>query len=246
MNLKDKIGCGTTIIAAVLGVVLLILMIIRIPGTDQLAMPLFCVAALFFGIGGVSFMKSGKEDQSKARNELGTLPSFDTNTGELSVFRRAPALRKVISFHDDKNFTTKDDPVKVHYGSATVGGITTGGTYTTGGGQVFSGSYNTGKAYLEYNDILLGIHKDGKYIKGTIKTIRITSEMYNSADSSMKEIINHDGRGYYITVIENAKMNVNEIQYAMGNLTSGHTQDMLKRGYPTRAKCEKILNWLAS
>jgi len=248
-SFKEKIGCFTIILSLIVGVIFLILMLIygNKKGNQYNFILNYLIGAMVLFVIGAGFMAlAGKDDKEKLKKELIIVPSFDKKTGELRVYKRTEALRKVITIKEDKNYTTKNEPVKVHYGSATVGGVTTGGVYTTGGGQVFTGSYATGKSYLEFSDILYETHNDGKPITGIIKTIRITDQMYENA-AEIKDYVSQDDEGHYIiTVIENPKMDLDEVRFAMANLTSATTQNMTKRGYPTREKCEKILKWLTT
>jgi len=67
--------------------------------------------------------------------------------------------------------------------------------------------------------------------------------MYDSSSDPAKDMFIKDDNGYYVPV---NRLSASELSLAARDLHSTRTQDMLKRGYPTYEKCERILNWLTS
>lgn len=177
---------------------------------------------------------------------LTAFATYNKETQTLNVSRRGNGIRNLVTIREAKNYTTKETPVKVHYGSATVGGVTTGGVYTTGGETVFTGSYSTGKYELDYIETEIGtgaLTQDKKQYK-IIYKICLTPELAAQAQNS--NISKYLASGNIIQVVSSSQMSIDELRFAMNNLNSAAAQNMAKRGYPSQAKCQEILNWLST
>ena len=75
-------------------------------------------------------------NMSKGLKELGVNYVVDTNI--LYVSKTGPVLTNCLKIVEARDIITKYEEEKTHFGAVTVGGVTTGGTYKTGGY-----SYNT-------------------------------------------------------------------------------------------------------
>ena len=191
---------------------------------------------------GPIWAKEGK----RSKEMLTEYMSYDTGSATLTIKKRDKGLQDilntkgVIKICDDQNYSSHVTPTKLHIGAATVGGVTTGGTYTTGGQRVVDGHYKTGLCYLEYCDVLFDAQH---YSKGHIKRIVLfPSVLKDAKESSVQKYLSGDT----IIVEQSSKMSLDEMRYAMEDLNSAFTQSTVKRGYPTREKCNEILNWLKS
>ena len=170
---------------------------------------------------------------------------YDKKNQQLILRKRSNELNRLITernlivIKNDSNYTSHDTPTKLHFGAATVGGVTSGGVYTTGGQRVVDGHYGTGRCYLEYCEFLL----DGRdSTKAHIQSIKLSPELLHDAKKS-PAITNYLQNDCIIVECE-AKMSLDEIKRAMQDLNSGYTQSRVKSGYPTRKKCEDIVNWI--
>lgn len=145
------------------------------------------------------------------------------------------ALLKIVAV---KNTYLGYEPKKLHFGAATVGGVTSGGFYTTGGYNKVVGETKTNKYTLQF---------DGKIVS----SIRLSSSLYQQAkhspigkyldESTMCiEVFNKVHR----TKEETDALLENAMKLATGAaLTSGMAIDDW-RGFPSKEKCKEIYNWL--
>ncbi len=192
--------------------------------------------------------KLGKEKLNQYGN-LADYMTYNKEAQQLTLYKRDSGLAKLldefklITILADQNYSSHVTPTTVHVGSATVGGVTTGGVYTTGGDRVVDGHYKTGKFFLQYCDVLykqLEL-KPKDFVKGHIKTIKLAPGIINDVHgSTVEQYMSGDS----IVVEQNAGLSYSEIKIAMQDLNSGATQSKLKSGYPTKEKCDNIMNWL--
>ncbi len=70
-------------------------------------------------------------NMSKGLKELGD--NYDANTNTLNVSKTSPVLKNFLKIVEARDIITKYEEEKTHFGAVTVGGVTTGGTYKTGG-----------------------------------------------------------------------------------------------------------------
>lgn len=153
------------------------------------------------------------------------------NTSEtLTLHKRSPIIRDIVKIANDKNYSISYKPVTLHFGSATVGGVTTGGAYTTGGYHYVSGTSNSG-----YYQFLF----QGKLIK----RIALDDELFALAKES--EIAPYlDKKKHEIIVVEKVVYSNEQIASALSNYkTTGYVGNIHK-GYPDLEKSIKILSWI--
>ena len=139
------------------------------------------------------------------------------------------------------------DPLKVHVGAATVGGVTTGGVYTTGGG-LSQTDYNDGRVVLIYKQVDKPkeneVHLTTFISETEIKSIVLSDELARKAkQSKIKEYL----KGNTIEVVQEVKPSnvVAELMRMGQNLRAANQLSMEQAaGYPSREKCEAIIAWL--
>ena len=179
---------------------------------------------IFFALGMSIFKANGLVALEK---EIVYIKSLNT----VVLKKRTPDVRKVISIVPAKDYTISHVPEELHYASVTVGGVTTGGTYTTGGYDNISSKKN-GLYEMKYG-------KDNSVYK-----IDLSDELYTEAKNSpisqylntMKQIVveSHDG----LSEAESKSMLHNlETTGWVGN-------EYAKIGKPTKEKCQAILDWM--
>lgn len=129
-------------------------------------------------------------------------------------------------------------PIKIHIGSATVGGVTTGGIYTTGG-NISTSSYRSEKMELRYKRCY-GNSDPRPLISKIILSDTLAKKAKESKISSYLE-------GNTIQLIHK----VQHSYYALFAMQNGYTTQALNQGeiedatgYPDREKCESIIRWL--
>ena len=115
---------------------------------------------------------------------------YSSKDRTLRIDSRGKDLRPVISIRKVMDCHLGYEPEKLHYGSATVGGVTSGGFYTTGGYNKILDSKNSGKAMLELIgessalnialDMLSGKSQLGKAIDQIILSERLYAEAEKS------------------------------------------------------------------
>ena len=162
--------------------------------------------------------------------------SYNNSAFTLVLKERNQAIAKVVKIKNDKNFTVAYEPEKIHFGAATVGGITTGGAYTTGGYHYISSSEKNGLCVLEYA---------GNFVS----KIQLDDSLYRLAkESAIEKYLNSDKQ---IQVVDPVYFSESEIQRMHSNLSSSGYMNMGsdlmrkgKQGYPTYEKCLEIMNWI--
>lgn len=170
---------------------------------------------------------------------------FSSEDGTLYLKNKGVVWKKFIKVRKVKNFYLGYEPEKLHFGSATVGGVTSGGFYTTGGYNKVVASSNSGKCELEFTG-------DANILNKTIRVIRLSDELYAEAQKAdiakylnptTKSIEMFDKvirtKGEVDVLINNAMKLVNGVP-----LTSGMAIDDT-RGFPTYQKCKEILDWMS-
>lgn len=141
----------------------------------------------------------------------------------------------------------KRDPLKIHVGAATVGGVTTGGVYTTGGG-ISQTDLKDGKVELIYKQIdkpkANEVHLTTFISENEVHEIVLSTELAEKAKKSeIKEYLH----GNTIMVVEKIKPSAYCAQLMKsGQSLAAASQLKLEQseGYPTREKCQAIINWL--
>ncbi|MBR3017644.1 MAG: hypothetical protein IKH57_11325 [Clostridia bacterium] len=202
-------------------------------------------------VNGKSFTQSTIEEIRRAIQHIianNGVENYDAEKEVLTLSSKGPLLIKYIAIKEFMNYTTETTPIKVHFGSATVDGVTTGGFYTTGGQTVFGGSVHSGQWKMLYTGPVVSApaNHTGEYL---IRTIQLRDQLYEQAKRSeiqmylddRKQIVVVQGGGAFSTDREMAAL---ETKHMMANLNSLEVQDKVKSGYPSREKCEIIYNWL--
>ena len=124
-------------------------------------------------------------------------------------------------------------PLQVHIGSATVGGVTSGGVYTTGDYHYISGEHTNGLCRLEYTGCI-------------VAKIQLSEPLYAEAKkSSIKKYLNSEKQ---IEVIKPETVSTSdlEIAYKLLNETGYVGNKFAKNGYPKYEKCKEIMDWITS
>ena len=167
----------------------------------------------------------------------------------LILLKRNSMVSRSVRISEWHYYSVKDDPVKTHYVSATVGGVTTGGFYTTGGGKVVNGSERSGYWKMNYTDYIPPTAGNSKE-DGLIKSIVLTDELYNIASNSyIKKYLSQDRR--IIVVANTGNMfrdmlgsSYSGITYEMHDIHSREFQEKVMEGYPDEIKCREIFDWI--
>lgn len=104
----------------------------------------------------------------------------------LTLVRRDRALYDNLRLSKDYSANFKDDPVEVHFGAATVGGVTTGGVYTTGGGTIMTDLKKTGTFTLYLgSDIFSNVILD-KSLISEAKNSMISKYLIDFSDGTVR------------------------------------------------------------
>ena len=137
-----KLGCYVWILMVIGGAILEIIGLMYLPNPAKegkgLAFTLIGLVMLssflvYFGIQG-----------SKLKKERNNTASYDKEKKILRVYQCNPILKTSIAIEPIKHFSIHNTPTKTHFGAVTVGGVTTGGTYTTGGQRVINTTDKSG------------------------------------------------------------------------------------------------------
>ncbi len=177
----------------------------------------------------------GQNRVRKAEQELRGYVTFDPKKQEVQIIKRGNVLRSAISIREVVDRVTRYEPEKLHFGAVTVGGVTTGGTYKTGG--FYQGEkIHTGKYTLICND-------------SHVITIKLPPELVKEAKkSSIKKYLDKDGT---IVVIDFSKATTGpsaDIALRLANTDMNaylaYTQPYKWSHYPSQEKCKEILDWL--
>ncbi len=152
--------------------------------------------------------------------------------GTLEIKERKPEVANVVKIQTDYDAIVKYEPVKLHVGAVTVGEVTSGGAFTTGG----------------YN-YLAGTKKNGKYkltaFGQTIRRIQLSDEQYLSAKQS--NIAKYLNDKHQIEVIVHVYRTDEEMRSMIQNLQKSsylYGGETMKKGYPSYEKCKEIMDWL--
>ena len=134
--------------------------------------------------------------------------------------------------------TTEKKPSVENRSAATVGGVTSGGFFTTGGYNKVVGETKSGKYSLRF---------EGKIVS----SIRLSADLYEQAQrSAIAKYINESTKCIdVLTKVERTKeeteaLLANALNLATGTaLESGMVLDDW-RGFPSKEKCQEIRDWL--
>ena len=180
---------------------------------------------------------------SKLKKERNNTASYDKEKKILRVYQCNPILKTSIAIEPIKHFSIHNTPTKTHFGAVTVGGVTTGGTYTTGGQRVINTTDKSGYYRLVWTGEVANKNESFE-----IKTINITKEMYEKAKTSnIKDYIIEEKGEYSIVVVRHIQLSYTELKGVMATFEySSDAQDKLNQGHPNYEKCKAIVDWLSS
>lgn len=172
---------------------------------------------------------------------------FSSGDGTLRLDRRGEIWNKFIKIKQAKNLQLGYETTKVHFGFATVGGVTTGGFYTTGGYNKIVSSTNSGKYELMFGNNETSSEGHTEPIVRIILTEKLYKEAENSAvakylNASSRSVEMHN-KVYYSEVDKEILMNKVNKLVAGAPLTSGMSLDYTE-GLPTYEKCKEVLDWI--
>lgn len=181
-----------------------------------------------FGIDGPRKVKQAKEAMRKCRLEGDTL----------YVNEQSPAFSSILSFQEKKIKQYSYNPVKTHFGAVTVGGVTTGGVYKTGGNHS-KVEYGTGRYELIYSPRKSVLFAEPPKM---VKQIVVTDSLKEKVERSpLKDCL----KGNVITVVYDIDASKNERVRDFTRL--GFTTDAVNlkasievEGYPDKKKCIAI------
>lgn len=195
-------------------------------------------SVLFFAaMGGIGGFATYKAVTIQTAYNNGLKDALDGN-GCLFVKKRGNMWSDFIKIVGVKNTYLGYEPKKLHYGSATVGGVTSGGFFTTGGYNKVVGETKSGKYSLRF---------EGKIIS----TISLSSDLYEQAKhSNIAKYINESTRR--IEVFTKVQRTKEETEALLANATKLATGVALEsgmalddwRGFPSKEKCQEIYKWL--
>ena len=171
--------------------------------------------------------------QSNQRMAMSHLATYDSETRILTLRGRGAELAKCIKIKNDSDIEVAYEPLTVHVGSATVGGFTTGGVYTTGDYHYISGEKKNGLCRLEYTGCL-------------VAKIQLSESLYVQAkESNINKYLNSEKQ---IEVIKPKAVSEDELKLAYQLLaTTGYAgNDFAKNGFPEYEKCKEIMDWITS
>jgi len=192
--------------------------------------------------------KRKKEDYETIASELKDLVTYDLATGTMYLHKKSPRIREIVNVDDDYKEDIRYEPEKLKYGSATVGGVTTGEIYKTGGYNYSAGYKKTGHAMM-----LFGVYP--------IRCIRATDELMNQArKTSIRKYIGYYYKHESIEVIENWRPSSYLLHDWVENPDSPSVKESIarerqlhymkfgQRDYvpPTFEKCEEIIRWMCN
>lgn len=197
-------------------------------------------SAVLFVCAIIAFIvKKAKTSKIESASRLSLDSSFNKMFGSLSIDRRDSKYSNLIAIKPHKLQQHSYNPEKLHYGSVTVGGVTSGGFYKMGG-NYYSKDYSDGKYKLVYKTI----NQNGQVMEDVIKKITLSDKLTEQAlNSNIKNYVS----GNSIIVVEDINGSA-EVAALMRTGQRTAAVNLLEveqaKGYPSKEKCEEILNWL--
>lgn len=176
---------------------------------------------------------------AKERSEAGIRLVGET----LYIERHHPHTWSLFKIDNHKFASYSNVPEELHFGAVTTGGFTSGGFYKTGG--YINGKYHRSEKYeiIYKNWFYNADHKvEIKDVK--IKKIVLSDQLAEKArNSPIKQYL----EGNSIIIIHDVPTSEGTLMMArMGKTSEAVTLKELEdlEGYPTKEKCEAIVNWL--
>lgn len=156
---------------------------------------------------------------------------FDEKTSTLFLLKRDPEVAKAVKIVADEDIQMIHEEEQLHYASATVGGITTGGFYTTGGQDYAASRGKNGFFRLEFE-------------KHIILQIQLTDALYEQAKHSL--IAGYLNEKKQIEMKQHVTLTKEEeetmmIKYQVSGWVGN---EIANKGKPTKEKCKAILAWM--
>ena len=194
-------------------------------GSGEAGAFLFLFGIIFIPLG-ISILKGNEFHKT-----LDFAKMDEKDSSMLILSGRNPILRKQILIKADYDYNVKYIPEELHYASATVGGVTTGGFYKTGGEHQVTSAGKNGFCRLEY----------GKYF---ISTIQLTDELYKLAKAS--PISGYLNSKKQIVVKDHVNLSDVETKRMIDQYekTGYIGNEFAKKGMPTYEKCKAIRDWI--
>lgn len=209
---------------------------------------LFLICMLIMGVAMLVFGNSNtaKAKRLKLIKDMGVY-SVEQYGFSIKVVARRREFKDVLKYKKHMVTSLKYNEEKIHIGAATVGGVTTGGIYKTGGDysdkQFWDGKY---ELVYRYSD-------DGKFIKEIpLKSIRLTSDLRKDAEKSsiakylkvdkiivIEENMPSEGTTELLSEMTDRNSTINAMALSQADYERS-------QGYPTEEKCHDIINWLSN
>ena len=201
---------------------------------------IFAIGAVVGIVACIAIAASYQKDIKRIEEANETLRfHYSTASKSLDITYRTSDFSKLIISRRFKNTYLKDVPEKYVYTGATVGGVTTGGVSKVGG-YTDGLDYDTDKYELLLKDVKTKINGKKVIQSHVIKTIYLNNELLEEAKNSEIECYI---KGRNIVVVEEVELPSN-LKYLSGTQAANMLKAYESEGYPTKEKCEAILEWL--
>ena len=168
---------------------------------------------------GIRISKDAEKDEQHTQTIELTKDSVDFRDVIVYLKKRNPNLRKIITIENHYTGKLKYNPETIHYGSVTVGGVTTGGVYKTGG------DYTTITKKSEMKHMCYDGHM--------IVDIELTDELCNKAKTS-----------YISKYLDGKRIQVMGREFLSYTPTTIEQVELGKGSGTPLDKCNDILNWI--
>ena len=190
------------------------------------------VAAISYGVAMAVFISRKKPEEISARDQLKNSVKYSDSDRVLTVTTKSKLLLEKLSLVQAVDQQVKTEPIVLHFGAVAVGGVVTGGTYTTGGNH-----YIAGQEKSECFKLM--------YCGNEVKYIKLSEALLESArKSEIKEYIDFGGIKV-IAPINTATLSDAEKMRRLQEAKAGVVRAE-NVGYPTYEKAVAIVNWLTT
>ena len=160
--------------------------------------------------------------------------------GFLILRKRHSKYGAYFSIEEAHKYYVNKEPVKIHYGSATVGGVTTGGFYTTGGQQSINKGLPVADKYiLRYKGKVVNHIQFNDFQRGD-EPLLIKAKQ----DKIISKYVSD--RGAIVVIPAAEKISVSNEKKASFLQTGNyqHLIDEVISNYPSKEKCQDIVDWI--
>lgn len=190
------------------------------------------VAAISCGVAMAVFIRRKKPEEISARDQLKNSVNYSSAEKVLTVTAKSKLLLEKLSLVQAVDQQVKTEPIVLHFGAVAVGGVVTGGAYTTGGNH-----YIAGQEKSECFKLM--------YCNNEVKYIKLSEALLESAGrSEIKEYTDSAGIKV-IAPIDTAALSDAEKMRRLQEAKAGIVRAE-NIGYPTYEKAVAIVNWLTS